>query len=138
MKYCLAFLLFLSVNSFAQKDESAIRAMLSKQVTEWNKGNIAGYMQGYWENDSLLFIGKNGPTYGFGQTLARYQKSYPDTAAMGKLRSEIIILKRLSPEYYFAVGKWELQRTAGNISGSWTLLLRKIKGLWVIVADHSS
>ena len=30
-------------------DEAAIRHMLAAQVTEWNKGNLPGYMKGYWE-----------------------------------------------------------------------------------------
>jgi len=36
------------------------------------------------------------------------------------------------------VGKWALKRSAGDVSGSYTLLIRKIKGEWVIVCDHSS
>jgi hypothetical protein len=95
-------------------------------------------MIGYWQNDSLLFIGKNGPKYGHQTTLNNYKKGYPDTTAMGKLTSTVISLKKLSHEYYFVVGKWHLTRTIGNIEGHYTLLLQKIKGRWVIVADHSS
>jgi hypothetical protein len=112
--------------------------MLAQQVTEWNKANIDGYMHGYWEHDSLLFIGAKGPTWGYAATLARYKKAYPDTAHTGRLASTIVSMKRLSPEYYFVVGKWALQRSAGNVGGSYTLLLRKIRGQWVIIADHSS
>ena len=125
--------------SFAQnKDERAIRSLLSAQVAEWNKGNIAGYMHGYWENDSLVFIGKNGPNYGYSNTLARYQKAYPDAAHMGKLTSTILSMKKLSPDYYFIIGKWQLNRSAGDVGGSYTLLLHKINGEWVIIVDHSS
>lgn len=119
-------------------DESNIRKMLAAQVVAWNKGSMEGFMKGYWESDSLVFIGKNGPTYGYNATLARYKKSYPDTDHSGKLTSTIISIKRLSPEYYFVTGKWALSRKAGNVSGSYTLLIRKIKGEWVIVCDHSS
>jgi len=86
----------------------------------------------------LIFIGKNGPTYGFAATLARYKKSYPDAAAMGQLTSNVISMERLSAEYYFVIGHWALARKAGDLSGSWTLLFRKIAGHWVIVVDHSS
>lgn len=112
--------------------------MLAAQVIAWNDGNIEGYMKGYWEHDSLVFIGKNGPTYGYQPTLERYKKGYPDAAAMGKLTSTILSLQKLSNEYYFVVGKWHLARTAGNVGGSYTLLLRKIRGEWVIINDHSS
>jgi len=130
---------FTSVPVFAQKeDETQIRNLLTKQVISWNEGKPEGFMKGYWENDSLVFIGKNGPTYGYQATLERYKKSYPDAAAMGNLTSTIVSLKRLSADYYFIIGKWALERAAGNLSGSYTLLLQKKKGQWVIVCDHSS
>ena len=93
---------------------------------------------GYWQDDSLVFIGKNGPKYGYTTTLANYKKSYPDAAHMGHLDFEIISLKKLSSDHYFAIGKWFLKRSAGDVGGSWTLLFKKIKGNWKIVVDHSS
>ena len=121
-----------------KNDESAIRQMLEKQVVEWNKGNIEGYMRGYWENDSLVFIGKNGPTYGYVPTLERYKKGYPSVEHMGRLTSTITSMRRLSDDYYFIIGKWSLVRNIGDVSGAYTLLIRKIQGQWVIVVDHSS
>lgn len=119
-------------------DVVAIRRMLFAQVVQWNEGNVEGYMKGYWESDSLLFIGSSGPNYGYQATLRRYKEHYPDQAHMGRLKSTIISMERLSPEYYFVVGKWALQRSAGDIGGSYTLLIRKMNGKWKIVCDHSS
>jgi hypothetical protein len=129
----------LSTRLFAgNTDEQQIRQILAAQVTEWNKGSIDGYMQGYWENDSLLFIGAKGPRYGYKATLEKYKEAYPDAAHMGTLISTVTSMQRLSAGYYFIVGTWALKRSAGDVSGSYTLLLRKIKGQWVIVCDHSS
>lgn len=131
--------LSLSVLCNAQSgDETAIRQLLDQQTAAWNRGDIAHFMDGYWENDSLMFIGKSGVTYGWTNTLNNYKKGYPDTAAMGKLHFDLITVKRLSDEYYFVVGKWFLQRSIGNVGGHYNLLFRKIKGKWVIIADHSS
>lgn len=125
--------------SFAQtKDEKAIIEMLNKQETAWNNGSLENFMQGYWNSDSLLFIGKNGPKYGYKTTLENYKKSYSDTAKMGKFTSTILSLKKLSATYYFVVGNWYLKRSIGDVSGHYTLLLQKINGKWVIIADHSS
>ena len=121
--------------SAAQK---SIKAVLALQDEEWNKGNIEAFMQTYWKSDSLMFIGKNGVTYGWQKTLENYKKSYPDTAAMGHLRFELVEIKELSSTACFVVGKWFLTRTIGNVNGAFTLLLRKINGKWLIVADHSS
>ena len=135
----LCLLLAIPIFTFANsKDETAIRRMLAAQVVKWNEGNVAGYMKGYWESDSLVFIGKSGPTYGYIPTLERYKKGYPDAAHMGKLTSTILSMQQLSPNYYFVIGKWELKREAGDVGGSYTLLIKKINGEWVIVCDHSS
>lgn len=46
-------------------DETAIRKVLASQTAAWNRGDIDGFMIGYWENDSLMFIGKSGVTFGW-------------------------------------------------------------------------
>ena len=120
------------------KEEAAIRKLLTAQTVAWNKGDLEGFMQTYWHSDSLMFIGKSGIKWGWENTLNNYRKGYPDTAAMGQLSFDIITIKPLSPQYAYAVGKWMLQRSIGNLSGHFDLLLRKINGQWYIVADHSS
>jgi hypothetical protein len=129
----------LTVAAWAQPaDEITIRKILDAQIIAWNKGNIDEFMKGYWNNDSLMFIGKNGVTYGYQNTLMNYKNNYSNADQMGTLVFDLIKVQRLSPEYYFVVGKWSLTRKAGDISGHYNLLWRKIKGKWVIVADHSS
>ena len=87
--------LFITACSFGQsKDETAVRKILSIQQAAWNRGDIDGFMKGYWENDSLMFIGKSGITYGWNKTLNNYKKGYPDTSAMGKLAFTIGIFSR--------------------------------------------
>ncbi|PWV53826.1 DUF4440 domain-containing protein [Chitinophaga sp. S165] len=122
----------------AQQPQSAIRALLQKQTASWNEGNLEEFMTTYWQSDSLIFIGKRGPTYGWQATLDNYKKSYPDTAAMGKLAFNILELKPLSADVYFVVGKWHLQRTVGDLQGHFSLIIKRIKGAWKIIADHSS
>lgn len=140
MKYVLIIAFALTANMLLaqDKDEAAIRQILSNQTQAWNSGDINRFMQGYWENDSLVFIGKSGPKYGYNTTLANYKKGYPDTTAMGKLNFTLLEIRKLSPRYYFVIGKWHLTRSIGNLSGHYTLLFEKIKGEWKIVADHSS
>jgi ketosteroid isomerase-like protein len=120
------------------KDEKEIRDLMGRQTQAWNEGNIDAFMKGYWESDSLLFIGKSGVTHGYQNTLANYKKGYSDTAQMGKLFFDLLVVRKLSADYYWVVGKWFLKRSVGDIGGHYTLLFRKIKGRWMIVADHSS
>ncbi len=118
--------------------QATILKILDVQTAAWNSGDIDSFMKGYWENDSLKFIGKSGVTYGWQNTLNNYKRGYPDTAAMGKLQFNILSVQKLSNKYYNVVGKWFLKRSIGDVGGHYTLLFRKIKGKWVIVQDHSS
>ena len=135
----LCFLLCVFADTlYAQnKDVTAIKAVLNRQRDDWNKGDVTKFMQGYWESDSLLFIGKS-ISNGYQQTLDNYKKGYPDTAAMGHLDFEFVEFRKLSPEYYFVIGKWHLKRSIGDVGGAYTLLFKKMKGIWTIVVDHSS
>jgi ketosteroid isomerase-like protein len=139
-KYLLPLLLFLALNGSAQQnDEEQIRSILAAQAQSWNCGDLKGFMKGYWQNDSLMFIGKNGITYGYEQTLANYRKNYPDMDDMGELQFTFVKLQPLGTDAYFVVGKWYLKREKkGDVGGHFTLLFRKINNTWVIVADHSS
>lgn len=122
----------------AQQPQKSIESLLQRQTDAWNKGDLEGFMQTYWRSDSLMFVGKNGPSYGWQTTLDHYRKSYPDTAAMGKLHFDLLETRYLARDVYFVVGKWHLQRSVGNLDGSFTLVIRRIKGEWKIIADHSS
>lgn len=138
-KLFIALFLLLTVQLFAQsRDELAIRKLLGEQTAAWNRGDIEGFMNGYWDNDSLMFIGKTGVTYGWTNTLNNYKKGYPDTVAMGKLSFTLLQVKKLSKKYFHVTGKWFLKRSIGDASGHYTLVFRKINGRWVIISDHSS
>ena len=125
--------------SFAQnKDIAAIQSILDNQIKSWNSGDLDNFMVGYLHSDSLVFIGKSGPTYGYENTLANYKKNYPSLDYMGKLSFEIIQVRPLTSDHYFVIGKWHLSRKVGDASGVYTLLFKKINGKWNIIADHSS
>ena len=134
----LIFFCSISTSNAQSADEKTIRNAMNEQLAAWNAGDINRFMRTYWKNDSLMFIGKSSVTYGWQATKESYLKGYPDTAAMGKLDFNIIQVKRLSVLYFHVVGKWHLKRTAGDLSGHFTLLFKKVKDKWVIISDHSS
>lgn len=119
----------------------AIAQVLTTQTAAWNRGGIPGFMAGYWHSDSLVFIGKKGPTYGWQPTLTNYQKRYPDAAQMGQLDFSGLRITLLGPAAAQVVGRWHLARpgvAAGDLQGYFLLVFKLIKGQWVIVADHTS
>ncbi|WP_210515328.1 YybH family protein [Hymenobacter terricola] len=117
----------------------AIVQLLTTQTAAWNRGDIPGFMQGYWQSDSLVFIGRKGPTYGWQPTLANYQKNYPNAAAMGQLDFSGLRVTLLAAGAAQVVGRWHLARpSAGDLQGYFLLVLRQIDGKWVVVADHTN
>ncbi|MBL7711335.1 MAG: nuclear transport factor 2 family protein [Chitinophagaceae bacterium] len=140
LRYCfliLCTLMVLQANA-RPKAETRIRQILKAQEQAWNQGDLHRFMKGYWESDSMLFMGKKGPTYGYDATLNNYLKGYPDTAHMGHFTSSVLQVRKLSRQYYIVVGRWQLQRSIGDVGGYYSLLFRKKKGQWVIVMDHTS
>jgi uncharacterized protein (TIGR02246 family) len=140
-KILLFFAMLTSFASIAQsgKDKEIILSILQRQTEMWNTGKVEAFMNGYWVSDSLMYIGKGGVRYGYEATLASYKKNYPDRAAMGTLKFDVIKVNFIAKDACFVVGKWHLTRPEkGDIGGHYTLLWRKIKGEWLIVADHSS
>jgi ketosteroid isomerase-like protein len=129
-------LLFISFASFSQSKE--IKALLEKQRQDWNKGDIIAFMQGYWKSESLMFVGKNGPNYGWQKTLENYQKSYPDKAAMGFLTFDVKEIRMLDKTHAFVLGAWDLKRAKDEPQGYFTLLFQKFGKEWKIIVDHSS
>ncbi|HMH24337.1 MAG TPA: hypothetical protein VK563_21295 [Puia sp.] len=135
----LCCLLFSVLTGLAQTTgEEAIRKLMEDQTIAWNRGSLDDFMKGYWENDSLEFIGKQGISYGYAQALSNYKKNFDSPDKMGQLTFTLLELKPLSPEYYFITGKWFLKRGAGDVGGIFTLLFRKMDGHWAIIADHTS
>ncbi len=129
----------LSLSPVFAQEEDHIRKVLQEQQSAWNRGDLEGYMKlGYWNSDSLVFIGKNGPQFGWNKTLANYRKSYPDVQAMGRLEFGDLNVEMLDERHAFVRGAWKLAREKDTLRGYFTLLFRKIDGKWLIVADHSS
>ena len=122
----------------AQSAESAIHAVLDEQVAAWNRGDVEGFMAGYWRSEKLTFVSSSGVTRGWQGVLERYHRSYPDKKAMGTLTFSNLEITVLSPDAATVLGHWQLERDAGRPEGYFTLILRKLPEGWRIIQDHTS
>jgi hypothetical protein len=119
-------------------DVSALQSIMDAQQKAWNEGQIEAFMQPYWKNDSLAFVGKSGVTRGWQATLDRYKKNYPSSTEMGRLQFENKEWKTIDLNHVYTLGAWTLFREADTLSGHYSLLWKRINGQWCIIADHSS
>lgn len=146
------FLVLISLAVSANTNDSIeIKKVMSEQENAWNNGDLDGFMQGYWKNDQLKFISKNGVTYGWQNIYNNYKKSYPNKETMGTLTFDIISIEPLGKtnlhavganplkkQVYMVVGKWKTSGTIKAAEGYFTLIFKKINDSWVIVSDHTS
>lgn len=127
----------------ADQAREDIGKLLAAQAVAWNKGDLEGYMAGYWKSEELSFYGGKDKTAGWKQTLERYRKKYQTgDAEMGALTFSEIEINVLAADSAMARGRWKLtfkgKEEGKEAEGLFTLILRKKPEGWRIVHDHSS
>ena len=117
---------------------SAVRAVIEAQAAAWNRGDVAGYMEGYAKEDSTTFVSGDAVTRGWRTVLERYRARYDTRAKMGTLDFSELDFKPLSEFYMLVTGRWRLTREADTPQGRFTLVFRRTNAGWRIVHDHTS
>ena len=126
------------VQSAPASDDSAIRAVLDTQQAAWNRGDVEAFMAGYWNSPELTFAGASGITRGWQPVMARYRKSYPDSAAMGQLDFSLVEIHLFGKDAALVLGRWHLKRVNDEPAGVFTLVFQRFPEGWRIIHDHTS
>lgn len=139
--FVLALLLLFTVMGMAQSPEAAIHKIFDSQIAAWDRGDLSGFMLGYWHAPELVFYSNSSETHGWQATLDRYRKSYQSEGKeMGTLDFPEMEIVPLGKDYALARGRWRLTMKSGKqLTGMTSLVLRDFAGEgWRIVFDHSS
>jgi beta-aspartyl-peptidase (threonine type) len=137
----LLFLAAVGWSSLSAQTSSArveIEALLQAQVDAWNRGDIEGYMQGYWKSDSTMFSSGGSIDRGYNAVLQRYRQFYGTKELMGRLEFNDIDVEFLSPSAAVITGIWKVSRTQNELWGRFTLILQLKREGWRITHDHTS
>lgn len=120
--------------------ESAVKALLDSQVADWNRGDLDGFLKGYWRSPKVVFFSGGDRTEGWDAMRDRYRKRYQGTGQeLGKLAFTDIEITSCSPEDAWVRGRWRLTlANGGKPGGLFTLIVRKYPEGWRIVHDHTS
>jgi ketosteroid isomerase-like protein len=144
MPVCLVFLLPTrgddnSANS-TNAEQAAIRRVLDGQAEAWNRGDLEGFMAGYWRSPDLEFYSGDKITLGWDATLARYKKSYQGEGKdMGHLDFSDLQVHTNSSGVAWVSGHWHLKMKDGSEKGGlFTLIFHKMADGWKIIHDHTS
>lgn len=117
-----------------------VKAVWTAQVDAWNRGDLDGFMAGYWKSPDLVFFSNGTETRGWQETLDRYRARYQgEGKQMGTLDFPQLDLSMLGTEAVLARGRWRLKMSDGKeSSGMTSVIFRKLPEGWRIVHDHSS
>ena len=122
----------------AVPEPSRILKVLADQADAWNRGDLEGFLLGYWHSDQTVFAGGGDVHRGFDAMAARYRKSYDTREKMGTLTFADLKFESIERDRAVVTGSWELQRATDKPGGVFTLVFRKLPEGWRIVHDHTS
>ena len=120
-----------------EADKTAILKVMNTQELAWSQNDLDGFMEGYYQSDSLKFYVKSGLTKGWQQTLDTYKKGYPSKDHSVTLSFKIIDISPIENQSYWVMGSYVLNRNIGDASGVFMVTFKKIEDEWKIVADMS-
>jgi beta-aspartyl-peptidase (threonine type) len=120
--------------------DAGVKAVWTAQVAAWNRGDLDGFMAGYWQSPDLVFFSNGTMTRGWQATLDRYRSRYQaEGQQMGTLDFPELDILTLGTDAAMARGRWRLKMPDGKeMSGMTSVIFRRLPEGWRIVHDHSS
>jgi ketosteroid isomerase-like protein len=121
-------------------EANAVRAVLDKQVVDWNSGDIESFATGYKNSPDILFMGSK-ISRGYDQMLNTYRKGYGTKEKMGTLSFANLEVQPLDTQFATVTGNFHLERTeagGGNVDGYFLLVVEKTPAGWKIVRDSTT
>lgn len=120
-----------------------IQAVLDAQIAAWNRGDIEGFMAGYWNSPDFVYVGNKQVVHGWQAMLDRYHQAFraaDGTAVpMGTLQLSEIQIMPLGADAALVWGTYTVVNPDGKRRGGlYTLVLRKFPQGWLTVYDRTS
>ena len=134
----------------ATRAREAAAAVLATQAEAWNAGDLEAFCAVY--SDDAVYVSSTGITRGKPAILERYKQRFPDPAAMGSLRFDIVetrpaagveftLLGDAAPSRVHgvsAVARWHLTYPDREPAEGLTLIVLRREGdQWKMVQDAS-
>ena len=118
--------------------DAEIRAVIALMEAAWNRGDFAGYMEGFW-NPGVVFVSGGRFQDGWQGTLDHYVRDYGGAPERrGTLHFDIVSIELLAPDAALLISNYQLERPEHPQVGINTRLMRRIDGRWVIAMNHVS
>ena len=121
-----------------RRPENVIRATLAAQAAAWNEGNLDAFMATYWKSDDLKFVSGIDVTKGWAATMKRYRERYADDSGLGWLGFDRVEVTMTTDDVAVVTGRFTHSKGEQATSGVFSMVMRRLNGVWRIVHDHTS
>ncbi len=117
-----------------------IPAALERSASDWNRGDLDGFMSDYAKDSTVSYVTGGHVQYGWQPLYDHYRATY---FAPGKSRDSLsfveVRVQALTMDLAFATARFELHRGDSLVaSGPFTLILQRRGDRWLILHDHTS
>ena len=119
-------------------DHQRIRALFESGCAAWNRGDIDGYLADYWHSDKVRWVSEGMVSYGFEAIASAFKSRFDTPENMGKLEVANLEIQLLSESDALVFGGWTQTTRTARRNGVFTVHMKKIDGVWLVVSDHSS
>src|ERR1043166_8185513 len=106
-----------------------ITGLISRTASDWNRGNLAGFMSDYAHDSLTSYVSAGHVVYGWQQLFDRYQKTYfPPGQSRDSLAFEEVRVRPLAPDLALCTAPFKrLGRDSVTGSGPFTLVLQQLE-----------
>lgn len=120
--------------------QQEITAALTRSASDWNRGDLDGFMSDYAKDSTTSYVTGGHVQYGWQPLYDHYKTTY---FAPGKSRDSLsfneVRVQPLTLDLAFATARFALHRGDSlTASGPFTLILQKRGPRWLILHDHTS
>ncbi len=119
-------------------EKEQVFELIEKQEIAWNRGDLVGFMHGYWKDSAMQFVSNRGARFGWQATLSAYQKGYPTKDKMGELSFTELKYNYLTDNMGQVLGNWRVvQNQKDTLQGNFSLIFKQFESGPKIIIDHT-
>jgi ketosteroid isomerase-like protein len=133
-------LISVAVPAAAATPAEEARNGFAQQRVAWNRGDLEGALDLYWNSPELTFVDGSGVRRGFAAFAADLRKDFAGrTDAMGSYAGEVLEARDVDADTGLLVVRWAITRDGRRLMGGVsTQLWERAGGRWRIVFEHAS